>query len=125
AGNRKSSGGTEEMARGVGRSPGIVSREPCNPVHPERQGAAPGSVVADGRAEAPATSPHSRALANAKPKPTPAPCNPVRRRLVARVEDRERSSARCYAGLRPVSLEMASRDAEETGAGLRRLASSR
>src|SRR4029077_21068189 len=31
---------------------------------------------------------------------------PVRRGLVARAEDWEWSSARCYAGLRPVKLEM-------------------
>jgi putative transposase len=32
--------------------------------------------------------------------------NPVRRGLVARAEDWEWSSARCYAGLRPAKLEM-------------------
>ncbi len=32
--------------------------------------------------------------------------NPVRRGLVARAEDWEWSSARWYAGLRPVKLEM-------------------
>ena len=32
--------------------------------------------------------------------------NPVRRGLVARVEDWEWSSARWYAGLRPVKLQM-------------------
>src|SRR5712692_7397102 len=34
------------------------------------------------------------------------PANPVRRGLVARAEDWEWSSARWYAGLRPVKLEM-------------------
>ena len=73
--------------------------------------------IANGRAEAPATSPHSRALANAKPKPTPAPCNPVHRGLVARAEDRERSSARRYAGLRPVKLEMGQETLREPARG--------
>jgi putative transposase len=43
--------------------------------------------------------------------------NPVRRGLVARAEDRECSSARWFAGLRPVKLEMDKEVLEELERG--------